>query len=77
MPNTTPEPQAVCAPISRSAIFIIATVVRGEGKAEGQEHRVHQMSILTMRMIIAMPMATEMPAPIRANTPGARSIGSR
>jgi porphyrinogen peroxidase len=34
MPNTTPEPQAVCAPISRSAIFIIATVVRGEGKAD-------------------------------------------
>ena len=34
MPNNTPEPQAVCNPISRSAIFIVATVARGEGQAD-------------------------------------------
>ncbi|WP_044042834.1 Dyp-type peroxidase [Caballeronia insecticola] len=33
MPNNTPEPQAVCNPISRSAIFIVATVARGEERA--------------------------------------------
>ncbi|MDR5815189.1 MULTISPECIES: Dyp-type peroxidase [unclassified Caballeronia] len=30
----TPEPQAVCNPISRSAIFLVATVARGEDKAD-------------------------------------------
>jgi putative iron-dependent peroxidase len=34
MPNNTPEPQAVCNPISRSAIFIVATVAHGEDKAD-------------------------------------------
>ncbi|SAK81133.1 Dyp-type peroxidase family protein [Caballeronia calidae] len=34
MPDNTPEPQAVCNPISRSAIFIVATVSRAEGKAD-------------------------------------------
>jgi putative iron-dependent peroxidase len=34
MPNNTPEPQAVCNSISRSAIFIVATVSRGAGKAD-------------------------------------------
>ena len=34
MPNNTPEPQAVCNPISRSAIFIVATVARGKDKAD-------------------------------------------
>lgn len=33
MPNKTPEPQAVCDPISRSAIFLTLTVGRGEGQA--------------------------------------------
>jgi porphyrinogen peroxidase len=33
MPDTTPEPQAVCDPISRSAIFIVATVARNEEAA--------------------------------------------
>ncbi|SAL76513.1 Dyp-type peroxidase family protein [Caballeronia arvi] len=34
MPDTLPEPQAVCNPISRSAIFLVATVARGEDKAD-------------------------------------------
>lgn len=34
MPDNIPEPQAVCNPISRSAIFLVATVARGEDKAE-------------------------------------------
>ncbi|SAL01853.1 Dyp-type peroxidase family protein [Caballeronia pedi] len=34
MPDTLPEPQAVCNPISRSAIFLVATVSRAEGKAD-------------------------------------------
>ncbi|MGF6853194.1 Dyp-type peroxidase [Paraburkholderia sp. CI3] len=35
MPNNdTPEPQAVCDPISRSAIFLTLTVARGEGQAD-------------------------------------------
>jgi putative iron-dependent peroxidase len=34
MPNNTPEPQAVCNPISRSAIFIVATVARGDTQAD-------------------------------------------
>jgi putative iron-dependent peroxidase len=33
MPNNKPEPQAVCHPISRSAMFIVATVAAGEEKA--------------------------------------------
>jgi porphyrinogen peroxidase len=33
MPDTTPEPQAVCKPITRSAIFIVATVARGDASA--------------------------------------------
>ncbi|CAN7303677.1 Dyp-type peroxidase [Caballeronia sp. LjRoot34] len=34
MPNNTPEPQAVCSSISRSAIFIVATVSRGNESAD-------------------------------------------
>ena len=34
MPNDKPEPQAVCHPISRSAIFIVATVAAGEDPAD-------------------------------------------
>ncbi|SAL04366.1 Dyp-type peroxidase [Caballeronia ptereochthonis] len=34
MPNNTQEPQAVCDPISRSAIFLTLTVARGEDQAD-------------------------------------------
>src|SRR5262249_42754068 len=34
MPNDIPEPQAVDAPITRSAIFIVATLVDGDAHAD-------------------------------------------
>ena len=44
----------------------------GDGEAQGEQHRVHQMSILTMRMIIPIPMATETAGTDEGEEPGAR-----
>ena len=49
----------------------------GEGGSEGEQQRVHQMSILTMRMIIPIPMETDTAAPMRAMSPEPWNIGSR
>ncbi len=50
----------------------------GQGETQSEEHRrVHQMSILTMRMIIPIPTPTDTAAPRRTKRPGARSMGSR
>src|SRR3712207_7391689 len=37
----------------------------GGGEAQSEQHRIHQMSIFTMRVIIPIPIPTETPAPIR------------
>src|SRR4051794_30010305 len=42
----------------------------GQSKARGDEERVHQMSIFTMRMMIPTPMPTDTAAPMSANRPG-------
>ena len=50
----------------------------GGGETQGEQHRrPHQISILTMRMIIPIPTPTETAAPIRMKRPGVRSSGSR
>ena len=43
----------------------------GDGEAQGEQHRIHQMSIFTMRMIIPIPTPTETAAPMRAKRPAA------
>ena len=49
----------------------------GDREARGEQHRVHQTSSFTMRMIIPIPIATDTAAPMRANSPGVCSMGSR
>ncbi|BCQ28912.1 Dyp-type peroxidase (plasmid) [Caballeronia sp. NK8] len=55
--NNTSEPQAVCDPISRSAIFIVATLARGEGKAEVVRSWCGEISALVRAVSTRAPTA--------------------
>jgi putative iron-dependent peroxidase len=57
MPDTTPEPQAVCNPITRSAIFIVATVGRSEASAAKVRDWCSEISALVRAVGTRAPVA--------------------
>jgi porphyrinogen peroxidase len=57
MPDTTPEPQAVCNPITRSAIFIVATVARDQASAAKVRDWVGEVSALVRAVGTRAPVA--------------------